>query len=124
MAEFYILNEVAPATDPFQPGAINVFPSADSVTLYVEPWFVDETYLLLSSSGRRQQLALDGERLSILPHQDQSDYSSPLKTLLVHHLRVIEQSTTARKKLPSVGKIEFADFDARTLFRIAFLLSD
>jgi hypothetical protein len=121
MPEFYLVNEVHPGHDPTQPGDISVFPSAQAVEEYFEPWYVDETYLVLAQDGKRLVFKVDNGKIRIASSPDQTDYSLKLKELLVSNLKSVEHAVHHRRRLPDVGPIDFDQFSTEMLFKLALL---
>jgi hypothetical protein len=122
MHDVFLLNEVAPGADPLEPGDIEVFPCREAVESYIEPWYVDETYLLVSGDGTRHIVEPDEPRVRLVPSGDAQDYPEPVRRLVLTYLERSEGALRHRKRLPAFGSIDFAPLSTPDLFRLALLL--
>jgi hypothetical protein len=122
MTDFYLLNEVVPGHNPELPGAIEVYPSAKAIEDDLEPWYVNETYLLIGQNGKRRALKDEKGLVRLTSSDDQTDYSGKLKELLVHHLNSADPPPHHKKKLSGVGSIDFSSFPTDALFKLSLLL--
>ena len=119
----YLLNEVAPGGDPTKFGAVDVFPSRAAVESHLEPWYADETYLLLGGDARRRVLNVENGKIRLTESEDGGDYSAVLKELLVAHLEATEDALRHKKSLGDAPGVDFRDLSVDSLLKLALLLS-
>jgi len=121
MPDFYLMNEVQPGGDPLRPEDISVFGSAEEVEKYLEPWYVDETYLLLGQDGKRRILKAEKGRFRVARAADQTDYSEKLKEFLGSYLSLVERVVHKKRGITDVDATDFGRLPTETLFRLALL---
>lgn len=120
----YLLNEVAPGHAPTSPRAIDVFSSAAAVESHLEPWYVDESYLLLREDGRRCTLKIENGKVRLaLSEQDERDYSDVLKSLLVAYLHTVEEAIRRKKDIGDAPRVPFEELPVHLLLTLALLVS-
>lgn len=122
--ELYVVNEVRPGGDARKPGALYVFSSAEAVERYFEPWYVDETYLLLNQDGTRRIFEVVNDRIVITASNDQADYSDKLREFLSRYLGSVERANRARKKIEDANPTDFSRLTTEELIRLARFVSD
>jgi hypothetical protein len=120
MSQFYLLNEVGRGGDATVPSAIYVFPSGELLEQYFEPWFTDETYLLLGDDGQRWLLTQADRKVKITRSDDRTDYSRLLHSFLVYHLESAERAIHEKKRIHAKS-LDFSKLDNDVLFKLALL---
>ncbi|HZP70037.1 MAG TPA: ClpX C4-type zinc finger protein [Pseudolabrys sp.] len=124
MPELYVVNEVRPGQDARRPGDVQVFSSAVAVEGYFEPWYIDETYLLLDQDAKRHIFKVVDDRIVIADVDDQTDYSDTLREFLVSSLGSVERATWTKKKIGNASPTDFNSFTTDELVRLSLLVSD
>ena len=89
------------------------------MTNYLEPWYANETYLLLAGDGTRRLLQTERGRISVCESRDDTDYAAKLREFLVAYLRSAERAALAKKGLPDSPKLDFDTFSTEDLFGLA-----
>jgi hypothetical protein len=122
MTEYFLNNEVRAGQDARTAGDIEVFASRDDVELHFEPWYVDETYLLLRSDGRRQLITALSGRICVIDAGDATDYRALAREFLVQYLANIGEAAVTRQKYsPEIAEVDWGNMSTEALFKIALL---
>jgi hypothetical protein len=122
MTVYFLNNEVFPGRDAQTPSAIEVFASREDVERHFESWYVNETYLLLGSNGRRYLLAVTDGKIRVTDSGDDKNYDELIRKFLAYYLSYYSKAIAQRRKLdPKIAEVSWDGLPTETLFRVALL---